>query len=106
MFHVARRNRRRFDRRNRSCPHAVARRHARTADDRHAAVLSEETKLRDQICEVSTSLFERCLTAGSTGNISARLSDGSTLTTPTNASLGRLDPARLSLLSPDGTHVK
>jgi 3-dehydro-4-phosphotetronate decarboxylase len=70
------------------------------------AVLSEETKLRDQICEVSASLFERCLTAGSTGNISARLSDGSILTTPTNVSLGSLDPTRLSLLSPDGTHVK
>ncbi|SIT55622.1 hypothetical protein BQ8794_220186 [Mesorhizobium prunaredense] len=37
LFHVARGNRRRFDGRNRSCPHAVARRHAHPADDRHAA---------------------------------------------------------------------
>ena len=69
------------------------------------AVLSEASRVRDEICAVGKSLFDRGLTAGSTGNISVRLSDGSLLMTPTNASLGDLDPARLSLLDADGKHV-
>lgn len=68
-------------------------------------ILSEETKMRDQICRVGKSVFDRSLTFGSTGNISARLSDGRMLMTPTNASLGDLDPARLSLFSSDGEHI-
>jgi ribulose-5-phosphate 4-epimerase/fuculose-1-phosphate aldolase len=68
------------------------------------ALLSEETKLRDQIVAVGRSVFERGLTGGSSGNISVRLDNGSMLMTPTNASLGTLDPARLSLVDKDGTH--
>ncbi len=70
-----------------------------------AAILSEETRLRDEIAEVGKSLFDRCFTFGSTGNISARLSNGDLLMTPTNASLGALDPARLSRFSAEGIHV-
>lgn len=69
------------------------------------AVISQETRLRDEIVVVGKSLFDRALTAGSTGNISVKLSDGSTLMTPTNASLGTLDPARLSLIDADGRHL-
>lgn len=69
------------------------------------AVISEETKLRDEIARVGKSLFDRMLTFGSTGNISARLSNGDLLMTPTNASLGNLDPARLSRFSAEGVHV-
>jgi 3-dehydro-4-phosphotetronate decarboxylase len=58
--------------------------------------MSDETRARDEICEVGLSLFSRGLTFGSTGNISVRLPDGGWLMTPTNASLGRLDPAKLS----------
>lgn len=61
-----------------------------------------ETKLREEICRLGRSLFERGLTPGSSGNISARLDDGGWLVTPTNASLGSLDPTRLSRLGPDG----
>jgi len=61
----------------------------------------EESRLREEICELGRSIFERGLTAGSSGNISARL-DGGWLLTPTNASLGRLDPARLSRLDDAG----
>ena len=57
-----------------------------------------ETRIREDICRLGRSLFERGLTPGSSGNISARLDDGSWLVTPTNASLGFLDPARLSHL--------
>jgi 3-dehydro-4-phosphotetronate decarboxylase len=69
------------------------------------AVLSEETKMRDEIARVGKSIFDRMLTFGSTGNISARLSNGDLLMTPTNASLGNLDPARLSRFSAEGVHV-
>ncbi|MGK5080917.1 3-oxo-tetronate 4-phosphate decarboxylase [Janthinobacterium sp. HLX7-2] len=61
----------------------------------------EEMRQREQIVDFGRSLFERGLTAGSSGNLSVRLSDG-WLLTPTNASLGRLDPAQLSKLDWDG----
>src|SRR3989475_3487677 len=64
-----------------------------------------ETKIREEICRLGRSLFERGLTPGSSGNISVRLDDGGWLVTPTNASLGSLDPARLSRHGPDGRLV-
>ena len=64
-----------------------------------------ETRLREDICRFGRSLFERGLTPGSSGNISVRLEDGGWLVTPTNASLGFLDPAKLSRLSADGKLV-
>ncbi len=67
--------------------------------------MGEETSARDEICEVGLSLFSRGLTFGSTGNISVRLSNGSWLMTPTNASLGRLDPTTLSRFDHDGRFV-
>lgn len=67
-----------------------------------AGILSEETRQRDEVAKVGKSLFDRGLTFGSTGNISVRLSDGRVLMTPTNASLGELEPERLSCFSADG----
>ncbi len=60
-----------------------------------------ESKLREDICRVARSIFDRGLTHGSTGNISARCADG-WLLTPTGSSLGSLDPARLSKLDSTG----
>jgi ribulose-5-phosphate 4-epimerase/fuculose-1-phosphate aldolase len=60
-----------------------------------------ETRLREEICRFGRSLFERGLTPGSSGNISVRCEDGGWLVTPTNASLGSLDPARISRLGAD-----
>ncbi|VAV96931.1 Ribulose-5-phosphate 4-epimerase and related epimerases and aldolases, partial [hydrothermal vent metagenome] len=62
-----------------------------------------ESRLREQICTLAKSLFDRGLTAGSSGNISVRLEDGRFLVTPTGSCFGRLDPARLSLLGKDMT---
>jgi len=64
----------------------------------------EETKQREKIVELGKSLFERGLTAGSSGNLSVRLNDG-WLLTPTNASLGRLDPATLTKLDWAGNTI-
>ena len=67
--------------------------------------MSAESDLREDICRVGASLFNRGLTHGSTGNISASLPDGGWLMTPTGSSLGTLDPARLSKLDVNGNHV-
>jgi ribulose-5-phosphate 4-epimerase/fuculose-1-phosphate aldolase len=69
------------------------------------AILSEATRARDEMTAIGKSLFDRGLTAGATGNLSARLSDGSVLMTPTNVSLGGLEPDRLSLVDGDGRHL-
>ncbi|TMJ68075.1 MAG: aldolase [Alphaproteobacteria bacterium] len=63
-----------------------------------------EARLREEICAIGQSIFERGLTAGSSGNISAKTEEG-WLMTPTGSSLGRLDPARLSKLGHDGRLV-
>ena len=57
-----------------------------------------ENQLRDDICRLGHSLFARGLTPGSSGNISVRCDDGGWLVTPTNASLGALDPSRITRL--------
>ena len=60
-----------------------------------------EYALRESVCRCGSMLHERGLATGSSGNISVRLDDG-WLLTPTNASLGALDPARLSKLDWNG----
>ena len=64
-----------------------------------------DNPLRELICELAKSLFDRGFTVGSTGNISARTADGGLLVTPTNASFGRLDPAKLSYFNAEGQFV-
>jgi ribulose-5-phosphate 4-epimerase/fuculose-1-phosphate aldolase len=64
----------------------------------------EEQQLRDEFCRWGESLFMRGYTAGSSGNLSARLADGF-LVTPTNSCLGYLEPGKLSKLDPQGVAV-
>jgi len=64
-----------------------------------------QAEAREQLASFGHSLFERGLSFGSAGNLSVRLPDG-WLMTPTNVSLGRLDPARLSRLDDKGRHVE
>ena len=63
-----------------------------------------DSAIRDQIVRFGKSIFDRGLTAGSSGNISVRVDDG-WLMTPTGSSLGSLDPARISKLDDRGKHV-
>ena len=65
---------------------------------------TEETRARDLMTELAASLFARGFSVGSAGNISMRVGDGY-LITPTNSSLGRLDPARISRLDAGFNHV-
>lgn len=67
--------------------------------------MTAETALRELICSLAKSMFDRGLTGGSTGNISARTADGGLLVSPTGTSFGRLDPARLSRFDPSGTLI-
>lgn len=67
--------------------------------------MTEQSRLRDRICQIAASMFARGLTAGASGNISARLSDGGLLVTPTGVSMGDLDPGRLSLFDAAGRFV-
>jgi ribulose-5-phosphate 4-epimerase/fuculose-1-phosphate aldolase len=64
-----------------------------------------DAALREQICLLAKSMFDRGLTCGSTGNISARTDDGGLLVSPTGTSFGRLDPARLSRFDANGRLV-
>lgn len=66
--------------------------------------MSAENDLRDEICRVGRSLFERGYVHATAGNISVRLQDGF-LITPTDACLGTLDPARLARLDAQGVQT-
>ena len=60
--------------------------------------------LRDEICRVGRSMFERGLVHATAGNISVRLPAGAGfLITPTDACLGHLTPERLAWVADDGT---
>ncbi len=67
--------------------------------------MSTECHLREQICLLAKSMFDRGLTGGSTGNISARTEDGGLLVSPTGTSFGRLDPGRLSRFDAQGIQI-
>ncbi|PWT86260.1 MAG: aldolase [Acidobacteria bacterium] len=60
-----------------------------------------ESQLRERIVEAGSSLYRRGLSPGSSGNISVRIENG-WLVTPTNSSMGNLDPGTLSKLDWDG----
>lgn len=61
--------------------------------------------LREQLCEFALSMYKMGLTHGTTGNISARQSDGSLLISPTGASFASLDPSQLSVISDSGERL-
>jgi len=63
-----------------------------------------ESELRDEICRVGRSLFERGYVHATAGNISVRLDDGF-LITPTDACLGTLAPQRLARVDARGTQT-
>jgi ribulose-5-phosphate 4-epimerase/fuculose-1-phosphate aldolase len=67
--------------------------------------MTDERALRDEICRVGRSLFERGYVHATAGNISARLADGCFLITPTDACLGNLSPERLAKVDASGVQV-
>lgn len=67
--------------------------------------MNPEQALRAEIVQWARSLFERGLTGGTSGNISARLPDGALIVTPTGSCFGFLNPGQLSLIDPAGRHA-
>ena len=63
-----------------------------------------ELQLRDEICRVGRSLFERGYVHATAGNISVRLADGY-LITPTDACLGFLEPELLAKVDSNGVQT-
>jgi 3-dehydro-4-phosphotetronate decarboxylase len=63
-----------------------------------------DVELRNTIVMHARSLFDRGLSPGTSGNISARTYDGY-LMTPTGSSFGALEPGRISRLDTEGRHV-
>jgi ribulose-5-phosphate 4-epimerase/fuculose-1-phosphate aldolase len=66
--------------------------------------LNTEQYWREEIAKSGKSLFARRYTSGSSGNISVKLDDG-ILITPTNSSLGALDPDEISKVDFSGNHL-
>lgn len=67
-----------------------------------------ENRLREEVCRVGLSLFDRGYVHATAGNISVRLptdQGGGYLITPTDACLGRLDPAQLAKVNEAGVQV-
>ena len=63
-----------------------------------------ESQLRNEICRVGRSLFERGYVHATAGNISVRLADGF-LISPTDACLGFLEPERLAKVDSNGVQT-
>ena len=63
-----------------------------------------EIETRQLLTELAARLFARGFSVGSAGNISVKVEDGY-LITPTNSSLGRLDPERISRLDATFRHI-
>lgn len=72
------------------------------------SVAMTENRLRDEICRVGKSLFDRGYVHATAGNISVRLppeAGGGYLISPTDACLGFLDPANLARMDEAGIYV-
>lgn len=64
-----------------------------------------QSQVREDICRLGKSLHDRGYTHGTSGNISVVLDDGSLIVTPTESSLGSLDPAALTWLDRKGRRI-
>ncbi len=63
-----------------------------------------EATIRENICLMAKSLFDRGYGCGSSGNVSV-LTESGMIISPTNSCMGRLDPARLSMVGLSGEHI-
>ncbi|PWB68568.1 class II aldolase family protein [candidate division GN15 bacterium] len=68
--------------------------------------MARPTEPRRQIVEVGLRLQQRGFLAGSDGNLSVRLDDGRILITPAGVAKGRLEPADLVVVSPEGQKLE
>jgi L-fuculose-phosphate aldolase len=64
--------------------------------------MQTERELRQQIVDVGRRIYELGFVAASDGNVSARLADGTILTTPTMVCKGRMTEDMIVLVDIDG----
>lgn len=65
----------------------------------------EELRLRKALCEIGKLCYARNYIVGADGNLSARMSDGTILITPTGAMKGFLEPTQLAHVDMTGEPV-
>ena len=70
-----------------------------------SALPPDTPALRQEMCRVARSLFDRGYVHATAGNVSVRV-QGGFLITPTDACLGTLDPARLARVGDDGQQTE
>ena len=64
--------------------------------------MSEEQRLRQEICKVGKQVYKKDFVASNDGNFSVRLESGDYLVTPTNVSKGSMSPHQIVLINSDG----
>lgn len=62
----------------------------------------EETRLRSALCRIGALCYQKGYIVGADGNLSARLSDGTILVTPTGAMKGFLEPQHIAHVDANG----
>ncbi len=67
--------------------------------------MSEEARLREQICLIGRLMHQKNFIDGSAGNLSARLDDGRVLATPSGLAKGFMSPDQLIVVDLDGERV-
>jgi len=65
----------------------------------------EETRLRSALCRIGDLCYQRSYIVGADGNISARMSDGTILITPTGAMKGFLEPVHIAHIDMTGQTI-
>jgi len=70
------------------------------------AIMADEKQLREEICYAGFQLERQGLIAGTDGNLSALLPDGTLLITPSGARKGMLIPENLLVIDMDGNVLK
>lgn len=68
--------------------------------------MSDELKIKEEICEIGRRIYNRGMVAASDGNISVRLDDGAFLCTPTGVSKGFMTPEYVCKVDAFGTLIE
>lgn len=67
--------------------------------------MTNETRLREQICQIGRLMYEKDFIDGIAGNISARLNEDRVLATPSGLAKGFMTPDQLIIVNLDGERV-
>src|SRR5437868_1294779 len=67
--------------------------------------MSDEQRIRAEICEIGTRIYARGFAAGNDGNVSYRMSDSIVLCTPTLICKGHMQPNDLCTVDLEGRQL-